>query len=258
MKVYDCFMFMNEIELLELRMDILCDVVDYFVVVEANKTHSGKARDFILEQHPDVLTNPKVIYVKVEDLPDPEGEDCWPVENYHRNCIMQGLGNANSEDRILISDVDEIPHPEAVHTASDMDIRVVFSLHLYYYYVNCIQTQIWLGPIMETFEKLTEPQLLRDYRNFCKYKVSPPFGWHFSFLGGKDRIKEKLSSYCENQTNTPIVNNDDNIIECLNTGKDLFGRVDPSPRKKFIDISEYPEAIHRFVKKYPYMYKELS
>jgi len=46
MKIFDCFLFFNELELLELRLMTLHDVVDYFVLVEANKTFTDKPKDF--------------------------------------------------------------------------------------------------------------------------------------------------------------------------------------------------------------------
>ena len=39
--IYDCFIFNNEIDLLELRLSILDDVVDKFVIIEGDKTFSG-------------------------------------------------------------------------------------------------------------------------------------------------------------------------------------------------------------------------
>ena len=39
MKVYDCFTFYNELDLLEYRFEILYPYVDSFVIVEATKTY---------------------------------------------------------------------------------------------------------------------------------------------------------------------------------------------------------------------------
>ena len=40
--IYDGFMFFNEFEVLEIRLNALADVVDYFVLVEATRTISNK------------------------------------------------------------------------------------------------------------------------------------------------------------------------------------------------------------------------
>ena len=41
MKKYDIFTFFNELELLEIRLNILNDYVDYFVLIECTETFSG-------------------------------------------------------------------------------------------------------------------------------------------------------------------------------------------------------------------------
>ena len=51
MKIYDCFTFYNELDLLEMRLEILSDSVDFFVLVEANKTHSGREKELFFHKH---------------------------------------------------------------------------------------------------------------------------------------------------------------------------------------------------------------
>ena len=46
--IYDCFTFYNELDLLEIRLNVLNDVVDRFVLVEMNKTHMGDDKPFTL------------------------------------------------------------------------------------------------------------------------------------------------------------------------------------------------------------------
>ena len=40
-KIYDTFLFFNELDLLEIRLNVLHDVVDHFVIVECTKTYQG-------------------------------------------------------------------------------------------------------------------------------------------------------------------------------------------------------------------------
>ena len=44
MTIFDTFTFYNELDLLELRLNILGDVVDYFVINEATITFTGKTK----------------------------------------------------------------------------------------------------------------------------------------------------------------------------------------------------------------------
>lgn len=71
MKIYDCFTFFNELDLLELRLAELYNYVDYFVIVEADKTHSGKPKEFILEKNFSRYARwrNKIIHLKVK-MPD--------------------------------------------------------------------------------------------------------------------------------------------------------------------------------------------
>ena len=120
-KIFDCFKLLNELEILELRLMELYDVVDYFVIVESNKTHTGKEKEFNFENNKDNFKDyiDKIIYVKVEDLPNYSVNNIWEAENFQRNCIMRGLdGVANLGDKIIISDLDEIPNKKLLEIIS--------------------------------------------------------------------------------------------------------------------------------------------
>ena len=41
MAVYDCFQYFNEDHIVDLRLNILNEYVDFFVVCESTKTHQG-------------------------------------------------------------------------------------------------------------------------------------------------------------------------------------------------------------------------
>ena len=46
-KVFDVFLFFNELDILELRLKMLNDVVDFFVITECDFTFSGKPKSLI-------------------------------------------------------------------------------------------------------------------------------------------------------------------------------------------------------------------
>lgn len=101
--IYDCFPFFNELDILEIRLNTLYDTVDYFVITEANKTHTGKEKEYIFEKNRERFAKflDKVIYIKVEDFPDLESSkkssdgNKWLYENYQRDAIMRGLKDCN-------------------------------------------------------------------------------------------------------------------------------------------------------------------
>ena len=53
MKIFDCFMFYDEDLLLDLRLNILDQHVDFFVIVESKYFHNGKERQlkFDIQKH---------------------------------------------------------------------------------------------------------------------------------------------------------------------------------------------------------------
>ena len=115
MKVYDCFTFYNEFELLELRLNSLYDVVDYFVIVEGTKTQSNQPKELNFPKRKDEFQkfSSKIRYIvfNADNIPY-TGVGDWSIEVSQRNAIMLGLPDANPEDLVFISDLDEIPAPD--------------------------------------------------------------------------------------------------------------------------------------------------
>ena len=114
MKVYDCFTFYNEFELLELRLKSLWDIVDYFVIVEADKNHTNKPKPFYFAERKDEFKEflPKIRNIQLNVDIDYKGVGDWSIENGQRNGILYGLSDAAPDDLIFISDADEIPAPD--------------------------------------------------------------------------------------------------------------------------------------------------
>src|SRR5690242_8981156 len=114
-KIYDCFLFYNEIELLKMRLEELNAAVDYFVLVESVETHKGdlKPLHFKENQHLFAEYLNKIIHIVVDER-HPELTGLWEKENYHRNCISRGLKQCHPSDIILLSDLDEIPRVESI------------------------------------------------------------------------------------------------------------------------------------------------
>ena len=110
--IYDCFSYWDEDLLLDLRLNILDNFVDYFVIIEGNKTWQNNPKKLRFNIQRFKKFEKKIIYIAVEDLPD--GDDPYKRENFQRNAIERGLKNANNHDLIIISDLDEIPNPNLI------------------------------------------------------------------------------------------------------------------------------------------------
>ena len=85
MKIYDCFSYWDEDLLLKIRFNILNDYVDFFVVVEGNKTwqDNPKKLKFNIDNFKEF--EKKIIYIPVEDMP--KGDNPYLRENFQRNFL---------------------------------------------------------------------------------------------------------------------------------------------------------------------------
>jgi beta-1,4-mannosyl-glycoprotein beta-1,4-N-acetylglucosaminyltransferase len=111
-RIFDCFTFSTELDLLEFRLDHLSSVVHRFVLVEATRTFSGLAKPLHFEENRNRFSRHvnRINHVVVEDLPPPI-PDRWAAERFQRDAILRGLGDADPEDIAIIADADEIPDP---------------------------------------------------------------------------------------------------------------------------------------------------
>lgn len=255
-KIYDCFIFFNELELLELRLETLNDTVDYFVLVEIGMTFTGKPKELYFENNKHRFEKylHKIIHIKRDKL---KFRNAWQTEFDQRNLINEGVKSAHAGDYIIISDVDEIPNPIAIEYGISKNYNS-FGLvqSLFYYFVNCLANQKWNGSVVIKKRLFDGAQSVRNKRDTQIYSLEDG-GWHYSFLGGSAKIKAKLEAYAETQTNIAKNKADDHINECLTTGKDLFHRTDIDSKKKFISLKEIThKQIPEWLKKYPTLWRE--
>ncbi len=285
--VYDCFPFFNELDILKLRLSILDKYVDRFVIEEARYTFSGQPKKLCFEQNKEMFGQwlDKIDYIVVDDL----GEGLVPHlrDKFQKNHLIQGLSEASDTDVILLSDVDEIPNPDALlKIIEDFNSDKIYHLaqRLFYCYLNMeevsgkllsitgefedeyrlmsdgktVEHPMWLGT--KVFSKKNIPEdgmiLLREIspNDSRSIRVSNG-GWHFGYMGShremdvSKRIGEKIIAAAHQEYNTEDILKEakDRII----LGYDMFGR-----DSKFIrtEIDEtYPEYIRNNLIEYDYL-----
>ena len=131
MAIYDCFQFFDEEHILDLRLNILDEFVDFFVFVESTTDHQGKEKKLNFVSKKFKKFNNKIIYIVVDDTaeaikrPHIGGESL--VEQHQRNSLMRGLKKCHDDDVIILSDVDEIPDPNKLNLF-DKKINTLFFL----------------------------------------------------------------------------------------------------------------------------------
>ena len=228
MKIFDCFMYFDEEVVLNVRLNHLYNYVDYFVIVESKFTHKGEERSLKFDINKFSKFKSKILYFIVDKQPEnieqiyeTDSEDkknnkyimnALYRENLQRNFIIHGLKNANSEDMILVSDVDEIPKLENIDFSSIKEKIILFQQDMFYYKFNLsIPNFKWTGTKGCRFKNFQSPQWLRNIkdRKYLFYRIDTYFsktkyisinivkdgGWHFSNIKNAEDIEHKLKSY---------------------------------------------------------------
>ena len=168
-RVFDCFPFFNELDVLEIRLSELDALVDHFVIVEATRTHTGKQKPLYFADNRKRYDRyaHKIIHVVVDDLPEGQA-DHWGREIFQRQAIVRGLGDARPDDRIISSDCDEIPKPDVLRRAlalPGLSHRIfVFWCENYFYRLNLRNDahDHRLGPRLVTMSNLKSPNAVRE------------------------------------------------------------------------------------------------
>ena len=258
MKIYDCFSYWDEDLLLELRLNILNNYVDYFVIVEGNKTWQNNPKDFRFNVKNFSKFSNKIIYIPITDMPD--GDNPYLRENFQRNCISRGLINSSPEDLIIISDLDEIPNPRIISKFKLNMKFAVFKQKHFYYKIN-LQSEknpFWYGSRICVKKYLKSPQWLRGLKfkkrpfwridKFRLNNILENGGWHFCNLKTPEQLLYKYKNLCE--TNDPYVFKEridkkylnlESIKQKIFLGTDIIGR-DENYKVQKLDNS-YPDYI---------------
>ena len=129
----DTFMFYNELDILELRLEVLDKYVDRFVLVEAEVNHVGGPKKLFFANNRARFTKwlDKIEHVIVRADESPTDPNPWSREKYQRSCIVRGLERAciPNDAHVMVSDVDEIPDMNLI-TLNTLPLKV-YSIHMY-------------------------------------------------------------------------------------------------------------------------------
>jgi len=228
MKIFDCFMYFDEEVVADVRLNTLNEFVDYFVIVESRFTHKGDSRELRFNHKKFEKFKDKIIYVvddqiysQIENIKslDDEGEKSKKYilnaayrENGQRNLIIKGLREAENDDLILISDVDEIPKLSNLNLKKLNEKIILFKQDMFYYKFNLyLPNLIWTGTRACKKKYLINPQWLRNIKDrkysffrldtffsktkYTDIKIIDDGGWHFSNIKTPKEIEFKLKSY---------------------------------------------------------------
>ena len=268
MKIFDCFMFYDEELLLDIRLNILDKYVDFFIIVESEYFHNGKKRQLKFDISKFKKFKKKIIYIVQKNEPSGiiklhEKDDrktrsykiifnAYLRENDQRNHINNGLTNANHDDLILISDVDEIPNFNSINLSKINNQIIIFEQVIFYYKFNRhLPNFKWHGTKACKKKNLISPQWLRNVKNkkfyiwrldtlFSKSRYINKFfvengGWHFSNIKNATDIELKLKSYLHHRDYEIEELGHNKISELIKNNETIYDFFGDKKSKKYGD-----------------------
>lgn len=226
MTLYDCFLFFNEYDLLELRLKELYDTVDYFVIVEGTHTFVGNPKESNFEKHK-ARYEPymeKIRYFYLSNLVDLTNP--WTQEHKQRENIYHALKTLGAQptDTVTICDCDEIPHPKVLESLRGTNILVHLVMLHFWYNVETLNLEAWGSAPVCSFD-LIEQSYNGTYKtddwHFANNRWRGGIvnianaGWHFSYFGEVNKIIEKIENFSHKEYNIEEFNNINHINECI-------------------------------------------
>jgi len=193
--VIDAFMWHNEIDVLELRLTMLDGLVDTFVAVESDLTHSGIRKGHHLGDHRNRLWEwwDKIVWVRHEGVP---GEPAWVAENRQRRACQTAVAALEPEGVTVISDVDEIWTEASLERWQDAIAVAAQDFRLFSLYWRWGEP--WPGSIGGPWPAMggQDWQTLRDRRHVLP-RVDG--GWHFSWMGEPEDWVAKRDAFAHRE-----------------------------------------------------------
>lgn len=223
--IWDVFPFFNELELLDIRLNVHSPYVDRFVLVEAHRTHSNKPKPLYYDQNKHLFEkfHNRIIHV----IANFDETNPWVAESIQRDTGARHL-HVVDEDIIVHTDLDEIVD----FTKIDLKAVDFHQVHMkmYHYYLNVLRggwdlPQIFRAPWLRHHNNSLKQ--IRYWRRHDDGEKQPKFtdaGWHFSYMGGPERIKAKIEAFSDQKFNRADLTNLQAITERVRDFKDVLGR----------------------------------
>lgn len=217
--IVDSFLFLNELDLLEIRLNCLSKYVDMFVLCESPVTFTGNLKPLNFYNNRDRFSKFNIKHVvadngTVEWVNKNQGE-AWHREYYQRKFLVEkAIEDMGDDDILLMSDCDEFPD-----LGTYKGEEGVFVSKLYYYYFNCYSgNRNWPGSLAIKKRNVGDPNKLRD-RKKRLHRIGR--GWHFSYVCSPENLVYKIESFSHWDVNTPekkagILENRKNLCDPYN------------------------------------------
>ena len=222
MKVYDGTSFYSEHMMYDVRLNVLNDKVEKFIVTESTYSHSGQKKklNFDINNYPKFKD--KIIYIVIDNepkgiVPDQDDPLSQRLNSLKRvslsyDACFNATRNCSSDDFIMLSDNDEIPNLDSKQFKKSKKKIILFKQLFFYYKFNLLYDRMpWIGTKGCKKKNLLSISWLRDIKwkkypfwrfdtFFSKTKhidldIINDGGWHFTNLKTPEDMYEKFMNF---------------------------------------------------------------
>lgn len=266
MAIIDIFSFNGELDILEIRLNVLDSVVDEFIICESPITFTGKPKPLYYQENKEryakwhhkikhfiMASDDPILSRDANNSPGvPQDLHWWRREYTQKESMRYALTHLKEDDLVFIGDADEIWNP----LNYPKEGRWKLEQTVYSYYLNNRSSEWWEGTSVMPYWIVKQGTLdnLRAHDTHRDYMKAPTFknsGWHFTNCHGNNanKIREKLASYSHQEFNFPQITT--NIEKQIEDNKDFIGR----DFTFVVDQTGLPEYILNNKEKYKHLWK---
>lgn len=260
-KIIDSFLFLNEFEILDIRLSMLQDYVEKFVILEHNIDFNNQKKEYNLEKNIDYFHKKyknKIEYIKIDSV---EISGKWEQEIYQKNNLNICF-DMYPDAYFLFGDLDEVPDPRILKNIIEEYEKNGPCLFFLNWIINRwdnVLEKEWPGPVFGKKEDVAKKGGVRNFMcpggsksshwNKEYYHSIKNSGWHWSYFGNVDSLSTKLNSVIEGKKVRRKIRDEEQVIR----NGELFQfikKYSDSDLKK-IQKGFYPDFVFRLISKYP-------
>jgi hypothetical protein len=250
MEIVDCFPYFNEKELLELRINLMHDYVDRFIITDADHTHKGDPKPFTCKETLKELglVSDKIQVIEVNLPSNKRFKSAWIRERMQRD---EAAKYFNDDTIAYVSDCDEIINPEYIEYYLDMIQKIPYDIYrvplmnlqgrgdFQVYHQNgnpeewnvpffCIKRHFQEHTLSYIRENMFNPLCNKEqasykhnHQNFANafLTINGEYlqyaGWHFTWMGDLFNRTQKLNSFLHWDEFDKVQNPEENTTDVL-------------------------------------------
>jgi hypothetical protein len=237
--IWDCFIFNDEVDLLECRLIELDGTGCEHVLCESPLTFSGQPKPLYYAENKERYApwEDRITHV-IADISDLPGN--WEREHAQREALWQGLDDYEPDDILLLSDADEIPRAKACKHAVGRSLL----LRNHVLAVNLLDPGWLAGTVGYTGASRPPMKQIRARNHHVTEAVIPDAGWHFSWLGGPDAIRAKAANFAN------LLSEDENVVNnVVNNAEGIYAnRLNPGQGGKNLLLTAIDSTWPRYMR----------